>query len=486
MLEARDAALQQLEHLFAGELAARSRHHHGDHDLAPARVGAADDRGFGDVRTFDQQVLDLGRVDVLAAGNDHFLAAAIDIEIAFPVEVSHVAGVEPAVDQHRGGGLRCLPVADHDVVALDQYFPGHAARHVGAELVDDAHAAVGGFPAGRADFTHRFFGLEIDGDGAGFGRAINLHQGHALVVDGVDHMARHDGRAGGNHAQSRKVGAGPTAMRHHHVELCGNQDGQRDAFVLDGVEGGVGVELGVQHHRATGAQGGRRLVVQPADMEQRQRGEDHVVRRQAVHVDAVVGIAFQRTLGQQHAFGLAGGARGVADQQWGVIRDFLRDAGLGGARRHAFGAKLVPAGPAVAAGADGDLDHARREVADAGGLRKESRFDDQHLGRAVAQHLAVLGRRKAPVERHEERAQPGAGKEQGEHLRAVEAEEGDAVAAPDAGRGQRRGEPCHLLRQFRIGNVASRKANCRLVGHQPGIALDPVGQVHGFTEEQRL
>jgi hypothetical protein len=101
-------------------------HHHGDHDLAPALVGPADHRGFGDVRRFDQQVLDFGRVDVLAAGNDHVLAAAVDIEIAFLVEVAHVAGAKPAVDQHRGGGLRRLPVAAHDVVALDQDLAGDA------------------------------------------------------------------------------------------------------------------------------------------------------------------------------------------------------------------------------------------------------------------------------------------------------------------------------------------------------------------------
>jgi hypothetical protein len=50
MLEAGDAAFEQLQHLLAAQRAVGLRHHHGDHDLAPARVGPADHRGFGDVR----------------------------------------------------------------------------------------------------------------------------------------------------------------------------------------------------------------------------------------------------------------------------------------------------------------------------------------------------------------------------------------------------------------------------------------------------
>src|SRR5690554_828624 len=104
MLEAGDAVLQQREHAVGVDRAARAPDDDGDHHLAPVIVGAAHDRGFLDVGRLDQHVLDLGRIDVLAARDDHVLLAAVDPEEAVGVEVPDVAGVEPAVDEHGVGG----------------------------------------------------------------------------------------------------------------------------------------------------------------------------------------------------------------------------------------------------------------------------------------------------------------------------------------------------------------------------------------------
>ena len=49
------------------------------------------------------QVLDLGGVDVLAAGDDHVLQPVGDVEVAVGVEVAEVARAEPAVGGERGG-----------------------------------------------------------------------------------------------------------------------------------------------------------------------------------------------------------------------------------------------------------------------------------------------------------------------------------------------------------------------------------------------
>src|SRR6266540_711474 len=43
------------------------------HDLAPFRVGAADDRSFAHTVVLQQHLLDLARIDVRAARNDHVL-----------------------------------------------------------------------------------------------------------------------------------------------------------------------------------------------------------------------------------------------------------------------------------------------------------------------------------------------------------------------------------------------------------------------------
>ena len=46
-----------------------------------------------------QHPLDLGRVDVLATGDDEIVAAVDDVEIPVAVEVARVSGAKPAVGQ---------------------------------------------------------------------------------------------------------------------------------------------------------------------------------------------------------------------------------------------------------------------------------------------------------------------------------------------------------------------------------------------------
>ena len=69
------------------------------HRLAPFLVGNADDRAFGDVGVLVERLLDLGGIDVLAAGDDHVLDPVDDIDEAVLVHIAAVAGVQPAVAQ---------------------------------------------------------------------------------------------------------------------------------------------------------------------------------------------------------------------------------------------------------------------------------------------------------------------------------------------------------------------------------------------------
>ena len=52
-----------------------------------------------DRRAFQQNIFDLGRIDVLAAGNDHVVLARDHMQIALVVEVADVAGMVPAAAQ---------------------------------------------------------------------------------------------------------------------------------------------------------------------------------------------------------------------------------------------------------------------------------------------------------------------------------------------------------------------------------------------------
>ncbi|MNT30083.1 hypothetical protein D3C72_1658600 [compost metagenome] len=65
----------------------------------------------------EQELLDLARVDVLAAADQHVLHAADDIAVAFFVDGGEVAGMHPAVADGFGGARLVVPVAQHDRVA---------------------------------------------------------------------------------------------------------------------------------------------------------------------------------------------------------------------------------------------------------------------------------------------------------------------------------------------------------------------------------
>ena len=70
-----------------------------------------------------ERLLDLGRVDVLAAPDDQLFGAAADPQVTVAVAAGEIAGAVPPVHQHGGGRLGQVVVAGHDVRALYQISP---------------------------------------------------------------------------------------------------------------------------------------------------------------------------------------------------------------------------------------------------------------------------------------------------------------------------------------------------------------------------
>jgi len=111
-----------LRHLEAGELGAAMRAqllraHLGvaaqdddrGHRLLPLGIGTPDDRRVLDAGMAPQHVFDLGRGDVLPAGDDHLAAAAGDVEEAVLVDPAQVAGVQASRPRRRPPGRRSDP-----------------------------------------------------------------------------------------------------------------------------------------------------------------------------------------------------------------------------------------------------------------------------------------------------------------------------------------------------------------------------------------
>src|SRR5581483_12049366 len=107
--------------------------------LAPLRIGHTDYGGFRDGRDLMQNVLDLGRIDVLAAGDVHVLPAVDDVVEAFLIDAGRITGVQPAVGERRLVRLRPVPIARRDVGSLDPEFTKLADIGVAAVRTDDAH-----------------------------------------------------------------------------------------------------------------------------------------------------------------------------------------------------------------------------------------------------------------------------------------------------------------------------------------------------------
>src|ERR1700679_621058 len=71
------------------------------HLFAPRLAGHTDDGDVGDGGMAEHRALDVGRIDVLAAGDDHVLHAVVNVDIAVLVQIAGVTGAQPAAGVER-------------------------------------------------------------------------------------------------------------------------------------------------------------------------------------------------------------------------------------------------------------------------------------------------------------------------------------------------------------------------------------------------
>ena len=177
-----------------GDACRRADDDEGDRHRAPARVGAADDRGVGHGRMPPQDGLDLRGIDVLAARHDQVVATIGHAQAAGRVEGADIAGPEPAVGEGRGRLRRTAvvagehhPAADLDLADLVDFGGAPAVLTVAR---DDAQLDARQRPSGRGRNLVGLGRLEGRDAGRRLGSAVRGHDRDAQATCGGDRVGR--------------------------------------------------------------------------------------------------------------------------------------------------------------------------------------------------------------------------------------------------------------------------------------------------------
>ena len=178
-----------------------AQHHAGLDRLAPALIRYTDDRTIGNRRMLHQHVLNLSRIDVLAARNDHILNSIVDEQIAI-TQIAGIAGAKPAaliivslpaLRERLHGSGRVTPIAQHILRGPDPNFAdvaigtGIAGFGIDNTQIDASTGAAGGAQQ-RFLWAFRVMVLrrQIRDRAGRLGQTIDLQKAALKGMQGVD------------------------------------------------------------------------------------------------------------------------------------------------------------------------------------------------------------------------------------------------------------------------------------------------------------
>src|SRR6185312_13520254 len=108
----------------------------GLHRLPAIGIGDAENDAFGDLGILVDRLLDVARIDLVAAGDDDVLDAVDEEKVTVGVEVADIAGAQPATAEHRGGRLGLAPISRHDLRSAHRHFAALACRRQPRRVVE--------------------------------------------------------------------------------------------------------------------------------------------------------------------------------------------------------------------------------------------------------------------------------------------------------------------------------------------------------------
>ena len=196
-----------------------------------------------------EDLLDLARVDVVAAADDQLLLAVDDEEVAVLVDLAHVAAVEPAVDDGLLGRLLAVPVALHDVVALDDDLADLALLDLVAVVVEQLHLDALDRRADGADLA-LLVGVVEGGDRRGLAQPVALEDlAVERLLEAAHQLAGHRRAAGAADPQRRVVALLARLVVEHRVVHRRHAGEQRHLVALDDLQRLGGIEARDERQR---------------------------------------------------------------------------------------------------------------------------------------------------------------------------------------------------------------------------------------------
>ena len=108
--------------------------------LAPEIVRQSEHRAVSDAGVFQENLLDLRGMDVLAAGHDHILLAAADEQVAFLIDASEVTGMDPAIAERFGRFFGIVEIRRDGIWGAPENFAEFAGPERVAGVIGDPWA----------------------------------------------------------------------------------------------------------------------------------------------------------------------------------------------------------------------------------------------------------------------------------------------------------------------------------------------------------
>ena len=174
-----------LSELFRVDFGSDTSHDVSMDDLSPVLIRLADDDRLVDGRMLGDDVLDLQRMEVLAAANDHVVGASGEVEIALFVPASEVSGAKPASGQRLRRAFRHLQVAVHGGVAPPGDLADLARLDITQVDVDESERHTGG---GSTDRSEQVL-VAVHGPSMILGREHGLQARLGAGTEGIEELA---------------------------------------------------------------------------------------------------------------------------------------------------------------------------------------------------------------------------------------------------------------------------------------------------------